>query len=127
MRISEAVRRMGGAETHRDRRWDRAVRVTDTAIRTAEPGWLAELLEALLAVPAPTHPQRFGYTAALKRLAAEPGGADRIALVRRFTAAGRAWVDEREMVAPTAGGRSGAAGSRGLGRRGAALPVGRRR
>ncbi|MER7543066.1 hypothetical protein ABTW95_08685 [Spirillospora sp. NPDC127506] len=51
MEIGEAVRRMGLARTHRDRYWNRAVKVTDDTVQKAEPAWLEALLRALLRIP----------------------------------------------------------------------------
>ncbi|WP_433222657.1 DUF6183 family protein [Dactylosporangium sp. CS-047395] len=91
MKVAEVVRRMGLAETYRDRGWDKAVRVTDTEVQRAGPEWLAELIEALLAVPRPTYPQRFGFEVALRRLATTPGDPGRVTFVRRAAARGPAW------------------------------------
>ncbi|MFC4048834.1 DUF6183 family protein [Actinomadura syzygii] len=95
MEIEEAVRRMGLADTYRDRHWSKAVKVTDQVVQKAEPPWLEALLEALLRVESPTYPMRYGFPVALRRLAAAPGGADRVRSVRRLAAAGLAWGDVR--------------------------------
>ncbi|TYB48029.1 DUF6183 family protein [Actinomadura chibensis] len=95
MEIEEAVRRMGLADTYRDRHWNRAVKVTDQVVQKAEPPWLEGLLGALLRVESPTYPMRYGFPVALRRLADAPGGADRVRKVREFAAAGLAWSDVR--------------------------------
>ncbi|MBF9132868.1 hypothetical protein I0C86_28495 [Plantactinospora sp. S1510] len=102
MEIEEAVRRMGLADNHRDRHWNRAVKVTDNAVQRADPEWLTELLAALLRVPAPTYPMRHGFEVALRRLAYAPGNADRIRHVRTFAAEGRAWAPVRYELAEVA-------------------------
>ncbi|MEU8308833.1 DUF6183 family protein [Actinomadura sp. NPDC048955] len=89
--IEKAVRRMGLADTYKDRHWDRAVKVTDNAVQKAEPEWLERLLAALLEVGEPTYPMRYGFEVALRRLASAPGGAERTARVRALAAEGRAW------------------------------------
>ncbi|MEU4827555.1 DUF6183 family protein [Actinomadura sp. NPDC023710] len=91
MEIEEAVRRMGLADTYRDRHWDRAVKVTDNAVQKAEPEWLEGLLAALLEVGEPTYPMRYGFEVALRRLASAPGDAGRTARVRALAAGGRTW------------------------------------
>ncbi|WP_433064275.1 DUF6183 family protein [Dactylosporangium sp. CS-033363] len=95
MEVAEAVRRMGLAERYRDRDWTTAVRVTDTAVRRAAPHWLTRLAEALLAVPRPTYPQRFGFEAALRRLATTPGDPGRVTFVRSAARRGLAWGEVR--------------------------------
>ncbi|MFA1548756.1 DUF6183 family protein [Actinomadura chokoriensis] len=95
MEIGKAIRRMGLADTYRDRHWDRAVKVTDNTVQKADPEWLEELLPALLRVPEPTSPMRYGFEVALQRLATAPGDADRTASVRAFAAEGKAWGDVR--------------------------------
>lgn len=99
MEVEEAVRRMGLARTHRDRHWNRAVKVTDNAVRKAPPEWLAELLDALLKVDAPTYPMCYGFAAALRRLATVPGRVDE---VRRLAAQGKAWGEVRYELAEVA-------------------------
>ncbi|MEV3919663.1 DUF6183 family protein [Actinomadura coerulea] len=91
MEIEEAVRRMGLADTYRDRHWGGAVKVTDNAVQKAEPEWLEGLLAALLEVERPTYPMRYGFEVALRRLASAPGDAERTARVRAFAAEGRKW------------------------------------
>ncbi|MEU8122031.1 DUF6183 family protein [Spirillospora sp. NPDC049024] len=94
MEIGEAVRRMGLADTYRDRHWGRAVKVTDDTVQKAEPEWLEGLLAALLEVEEPTYPMRYGFEAALRRLAGAPGDAGRVASVRALAAKGRAWCGD---------------------------------
>ncbi|NDU74884.1 hypothetical protein GWI34_19965 [Actinomadura sp. DSM 109109] len=99
MEIEEAVRRMGLAETYRDRHWNRAVKVTDDTVQKAEPEWLDGLLAALLEVEEPTYPMRYGFEVALRRLASAPG-AGRVARVRALAAAGRAWSGDLRCTPP---------------------------
>jgi len=99
MEVEEAVRRMGLAKTFRDRHWLRAVKVTDNVVPTAPPGWLEELLGALLRVEEPTYPMCYGFAAALRRLAAAPG---RVEEVRRLAAAGLVWGEVRYRPAEVA-------------------------
>ena len=94
MEIGEAVRRMGLADAYRDRHWSRAVKVTDNTVQKAEPEWLEGLLAALLEVEKPTYPMRYGFEAALRRLAGAPGDAGRVASVRALAAKGRAWCGD---------------------------------
>lgn len=95
MEIAEAVRRMGLADTYKDRHWSRAVKVTDNTVQKAEPARLEELLLALLEVERPTYPMRYGFEVALRRLATAPGDAGRVASVRAIAARGRTWCDVR--------------------------------
>jgi hypothetical protein len=93
---------MGLAKSYKDPHWSRAVKVTDNTIKKAEPGWLEELLVALLQVKAPTYPMCFGFEVALRRLATAPGDADRVMSVRTIAAEGRPWGEVRYELAEVA-------------------------
>ncbi|NEA21300.1 DUF6183 family protein [Actinomadura bangladeshensis] len=103
MEVGEAVRRMGLADDYRHRHWGRAVKVTDGTVQKAEPGWLEELLRALLEVTEPTYPMRYGFEAALRRLASAPGGMDRTAAVCSLAVEGKAWGEVRYALPEVAG------------------------
>ncbi|TDC98060.1 DUF6183 family protein [Actinomadura sp. 7K507] len=95
MKVEEAVRRMGLADDYRDPQWSTAVKVTDRVVQKADPGWLEELLFALLRAERPTYPMRYAFQVALQRLATAPGDADRVTTVRLIAEEGRRWTDVR--------------------------------
>ncbi|TDC47914.1 hypothetical protein E1281_25550 [Actinomadura sp. KC345] len=101
MQIEEAIRRMGMADDHRDPHWNTAVRVT-RVVQKADPGWLEELLFALLEAERPTFPMRAAFAEALRRLATAPGDADRVTTVRLLAEEGLGWADVRYELADVA-------------------------
>ncbi|WP_141578496.1 DUF6183 family protein [Actinomadura sp. WMMA1423] len=100
MEIGEAVRRLGLADTYRDRHWNRAVKVTDNTVQKAGPEWLEGLLAALLRIEKPASPMGYAFEVALRRLASAPGGAGRIASVRTLAAEGRTWRGDLRYTLP---------------------------